>query len=73
MYHSRLTFDSNRELARRGAAGSTPRLAGAPPPSGSLSNLPFANPLEFDLYQHAYRTTHGRSGTRSDEGGLRAA
>ncbi len=87
MYHSRLTFNSNRESARRDAACSPSRFAGAAPDprqpwlSGralptSSSNSAVANertPFEFELYEHAYVTTRGHSPTPPGPPGLRAA
>jgi len=87
MYHSHLSFVSNQETSRRATAGSTSRFAGAAPsprwpqlssrmqPANS-SSWPFANDrarLEFELYQLAYGTTRGYSGTGPGPPGLRAA
>ena len=67
MYHSRLTFVSNRHSAPGNAAGI---------PMTAAANSPFADravPLEFELYQHAYLTNRGQSAPRASPPDRRAA
>lgn len=68
MDHSRLTFHSNRESGRLLLPSRTAPLRSFGSPIADKRT-----PIEFELYQTAYFTICGRSGTPPGEPDLRAA
>lgn len=70
MYHSRLSFNSNRSPARP-ANFDRPALPPKPPPGSPAAGS--GAPFEFELYQLAQLAIDEHRGTSPGQSGLRAA